>query len=106
MYRAHVSLVLCGLDNTRWSAYSFVDMSCDKVDSEAELVDQGGVKEDPITSSSIYPIDANTAVWDPREYFLTALKVWITRIHQEYEYVVEKVGRGIYRYVGPSSPKF
>jgi hypothetical protein len=99
IYQAQTSVVLCGLNNTHWTAYAFRDVAYDEEDPEAEIEAQGGVKEDPIVSSSAKPIDANQPVWDPREYFLMAVKLGVVRAQEEYAYLVRKVTLSIKSYV-------
>jgi hypothetical protein len=99
MYEAQISVALCGINNGCWTGYAFANIACDEKDADDEIEQPGGVKEDPIISSSSDPFDANRPIWDPREYFLMALKFWITRVLEEYAYLVRVLERSVESYV-------
>jgi hypothetical protein len=106
MYGEHVSVTLCGLDNTKYVVYAFVDAAFDESEEDEELEPQQFVI-DPIISNSFYVGDANCPIWDPREYYLRALMIWTSRICEEWQYLVHKVQRSVkkkvYLYFSPLS---
>jgi hypothetical protein len=99
MYKAQISVSLCGTSDMYWTGYAFTNVACAVEDTEAEFDQRGGVQEDPIISSDTEPFDANQPISNPREYFLMALEFWITRVQQEYKYLVRKLECNIEPYV-------
>jgi hypothetical protein len=99
MYVAKVFVVLFGLNHARWITYAFVDVDYYGEDSEARFEFHGRVKEDYIVSPSVNPIDAKQYIWDPREYFLMTLTIWIIRVQEKSQYLVRKIERSIKSYV-------
>ncbi|KAF2175153.1 hypothetical protein K469DRAFT_611726 [Zopfia rhizophila CBS 207.26] len=89
MHEAHISFVVCGSDDSRWVAYAFEE------DDRRDLCE--GDYDDPIASNGA--LFANEPLRNPREYFLTILKVRMAQVLQEWQYVVRKLERSI-GYVG------
>jgi hypothetical protein len=90
---AQFSLVICGSDNYRWTAYAFVDEN-DSIFSDL-ATNESLVMEDPIARADRAPVDANFPIWDPREYFLVILENRIAQILKEWRNVVRWLERTI-----------
>lgn len=95
--------MVCGSDNLRWVAYAFVDA----VPGDDEVLEEmscsyEGVQDDPIASD--YELDANSPIWDPREYFLMIVAARMIRVLGEWEDLVRTVERSIKEYVYELSP--
>jgi hypothetical protein len=92
------SVVICGSDESRWTAYAFVDTEFDGVSiDDEEVEDSDECNEDPIASDRKGPeVDADKPIWDPREYFLRIIHLRMKRqILEEWRYIVGKVERGV-----------
>jgi len=81
VYSARFSLVICGSDQRRWTAFAFFDGNAP---ANTEIDDDEGSKEsdngevDRIASPSeadqtLVPLDSNLSICEPREYFLLAV---------------------------------
>jgi hypothetical protein len=107
-------LVICGSDNRRWIAYAFEDTSSDSEDLAPENLSPEGVHDpdaeddeqgeqpnwDPIRGEpDPKELDANQAIWDPREYFLVGMEVGIAKPLNKWERLVWSLERGIEEYV-------
>lgn len=102
MYEAQSSLVICGSDETQWTAYAFSDHYFDTEDLLDEVFSYQGVQEDPIawnTELDGIMVDANSPIWNPREYFLRILEIRIAHVRQEWTYLIRQVERYINQHV-------
>lgn len=87
---AQFSLVICGWNNRRITAYAFDDIDFDSNSFEEDLGEENlDLHGDPIASEAI--VDANNPIWDPRLYFLTIFELRIARVQKEWERVVQAV---------------
>lgn len=113
--QAQFSLAICGSDNRRWIAYAFEDTDPGSEDLTPENLSLEGVHDpdaeedeqqgkppnwDPIRDEpDPRELDANQAIWDPREYFLIGMEVGIAKPLKAWEYLVRSLERGIEQYV-------
>ncbi|KAF2193385.1 hypothetical protein K469DRAFT_734797, partial [Zopfia rhizophila CBS 207.26] len=89
---AQISLVICGIANSRWVAYSFVDTEFDDEDLLSENSSDENFHEDPIAGTcSNRIIDADSPLWDPREYFLVVVEFRMSQVLKEWRNLVRKV---------------
>jgi hypothetical protein len=97
IYQAQISCVVCGLDDSNWVAYAFVDTkhdddgddSADKATSSEEL------NEDPIACG----LDARLPIWKPRQYFLKVFEIRAKQARQEWDRLIRKLVLDIEEYV-------
>jgi hypothetical protein len=99
MYEAHISFVICGLDEGRWTAYAFDDTEFDGDALYDRIFPCEGFHADPIASEYHDDIDAELPIWNPREYFLRVVASRIARAAEEWEALVRPVERSITEYV-------
>jgi len=111
IYRAHISLVISGPSDWRWVAYCFDSHGFDDEDSDAEDSEddesEDGDSEDnglqdgdcPFLEDPMAQVDANQPIYDPREYFLLVFQSRITRIVEEWKFLVRWTERHISAYV-------
>jgi hypothetical protein len=95
IYEAHISIVICGSENTRWVAYAFVDRYCNTEELENELSSEG-LHVDPIAGGE--ELDSDLPVWNPREYFLIIVELRLGQVLREWQNVVRRVERSIKKY--------
>jgi hypothetical protein len=88
-----ISFVISGSDNSRWTAYAFVDTD---FDDDLEDESDGAFSTDLLASNAL---DANLPIWDPREYFLRVFSIRITEVRRQWDSLIRKVGRSMGRYV-------
>lgn len=100
IHDAHISLVVCGSDHTRWVCYAFLDTRFKNIDDNEDEQDINETNEDPIASDSDGdPINADTPIWDPREYFLRNVDFRMRQVHREWNYLVRQFERRVEHYV-------
>lgn len=106
LYDAHISLVICGSDHTRWTCYAFVDTKSKNVstgnadDEEEDEQDPDGTIEDPIASDSDgYEIIEDPPIWEPRQYFLRNIDFRMRIVLKEWMYLVRKVEISVEQHV-------
>jgi len=92
IHQAQISVSICGSDDQRWVAYSFVDTHFDDNNLDDEIFSYEGIQDDPIACGKI---DANLPIGDPREYFLMIFEIQSNQVRKEWEYLVRMVERGI-----------
>lgn len=95
MRQSHFTLFICGWENRRWTGCSFVD-NRDEETLEEDVDPIGGVYQDPIIDIPI----ADIPIWDPREYYLMALKTRLTMVLHEWTPLIRTLQRSISKYVG------
>jgi hypothetical protein len=97
IYEAQISLYICGLTESTWTAYSFIDTY---FDPDRELGDDEFSYEtmmaDPIADGDH---DANQPIWDPREYFLMIIRIRVGQVLQEWQTLVREVDNCIRQYI-------
>ncbi|KAF2176999.1 hypothetical protein K469DRAFT_382413 [Zopfia rhizophila CBS 207.26] len=100
LYDAQVSVVICGVDDSRWVTYAFVDNQVDDADLEDEndSYEEGQVYRDKIASDHNHEINANQPIGNPREYFLIVLESKVGIALQSWEHLVRHVERAINRH--------
>ena len=105
VYDAHISVVLCGSDHTRWICYGFVDTQFKSdsfngddypEDEDSEGEEDECTRGDPIASDSDKScITAGQPIWDPREYFLHIVDIRMKQVVSEWMYLSRKVESGV-----------
>jgi hypothetical protein len=83
IFEAHFSFVVCGWRENRWVAYAFDNTGLDDEDAY----------------DRIFYDDAEHPIWDPREYFLTAVEARVIRAADLWEALVRGIERRITKYV-------
>ena len=100
--KAHISIVLCVWDYTKWVGYAFSkggpayapdsepDQDEESGGEESDTEGEGPVpKEDIFAPQTVnHGLYAEKPIRDPREYFLRIVDVWITFVLREYTYLV------------------
>jgi len=113
VHDAHVSLVICGSDHSRWVCYAFVNTEIHHVfpmnangndaseeDDQDEEDEEDEFVEDPIASDcESDEAIADALIWDPRLYFLRNVDFRMRQIHREWTCLVRKVEISINKYV-------
>ena len=94
---AHMSFVICGVDDRRWSGYAFVDTESDGDDWVDRDCHYEGWHEDPITLGEQ---NANRPIWNPREYFLRIVQFRMVQVLENWKKLVRPVESSINQYVG------
>jgi hypothetical protein len=86
VYQGCFSLVVCGSDHFRWTAYAFHQNQLEDDEkmlrNPEEEEEENPFAEDPIGASG-NSVDANCPIRDPRSYYLTAFERRVARIAQE-----------------------
>jgi hypothetical protein len=87
--QAQISVVLCGTSETRYTVYCFED---NDLDEDREMGDdefsEVGFQADQVAKCEI---DANSPIWNPREYFLVTLLERIKQVGREWARIVQVV---------------
>jgi hypothetical protein len=92
IHESQFSLLICGTDHTRWTAYAFIDPHLDADPEETGYDGEDDVAVDPIANDKERQIiDANRPIWDPREYYLKIVDMRTTRVLNEWTRIVRKV---------------
>jgi len=96
MFEANFSVIICGIDDRRWTAYAFDD-TLFNVEEFLEMEDDTeGILWDPISSSDFM---AGRPIWNPREYFLKVLESRLGRAAASWESLIRSVERSIWKHV-------
>jgi hypothetical protein len=110
LYEAQISLCVFGIDNRKWTAYCFVDTYFNNAETVKSSDEDSGYdsedqdedsyvyfSEDPIASEGehSFGLDANLPIWDPREYYLTVIRLRVGRVLQEWRLIVLVVDRRV-----------
>jgi hypothetical protein len=108
MFEARFSVVICGSQEGRWTAYAFDDTEFDGEDLYEKMMGNcQPFHADPI-ASCIWGDDVNAdiPIWNPREYFLIVVANRIARAANDWESLVGPVERSIREYVSLKKPSF
>lgn len=112
--KAHISIVLCVWDYSKWVGYAFSkggparnpDAEPDE-DEESDGEHSDAEDDDPIPKEDVFaPLDgdhglfADKLIRDPREYFLRIVNVWIILVLREYTYLVRVLEACVRTWVG------
>jgi hypothetical protein len=97
LYEAHTAVAVCGISENRWITYCFEDTA---FDTKSELDDSEfcyhSMNVDPIASNGV--TNANCPFWNPREYFLTILRIRINQAQDEWTGTVQTIEAIIHWY--------
>jgi hypothetical protein len=100
IYQAHISVVICVWDQSRWTGYRFLNPppistdgssgndSDDGEEHESDTEDDWAPRADIFAPDDTEDIVSDHAIWDPRTYFLRMAAVWIGSLLNEYTNVV------------------
>jgi hypothetical protein len=78
IHLAHFSLVVCGTDNLRWTAYALETKSFDP-----DRGDEFRIPDRRSDEISMGQLDADKTIWDPREYFLNICQIRVEHMVKE-----------------------
>jgi hypothetical protein len=110
---AHETVALFGFDNHDWTGYAFSDhdsasYTCaqspveDQVSDEIEEEDDTDSDEDDEPYEDLFAsngtgqvLDANNAIWDPRNYFLCTAAFRVSIVVDRHSYLIQKLERGM-----------
>jgi hypothetical protein len=92
IYESQISLLIMVTNEMTWTAYSFVDTEFDESEQlgEDEYYAFGDFIPDQIALGTQ---DASQPIWNPREYFITILRIRVCEVLQEWQQVVRTVAR-------------
>lgn len=110
IYSAHLSFMVTGYDQWRWTGILLVDTwfedSAETSDSEPhsdsvlryEIENSmcGGMRMDPLSRGKD---DAKRSRWQPRSYFLRVLEIRLGQVRHEWEEIVYNLVRAVDKYV-------
>ena len=97
LYEAHVAVAICGTSERRWIGYCFEDTAFDPgsgLDEDDFCYES--INADPIASNGV--TDANCPFWNPREYFLTILRIRVGQTQEEWVETVQTIEAIIHGY--------
>lgn len=109
----HVSIVLCGMDEFKWTGWGFVNTTSDPTIEDSKDDDEGeedqneagddyeGVNEDYFATDGVDELAVydEDALWDPRRYWLRTIDVRVQSILKEWEWLVKNVEHGVETWV-------
>lgn len=92
IFEAHLSLLVTGIDNRFWTAYSFADVyfKTPNCSETAEYYHQAN--EDPHSGGKDA---ANQIIWDAREFFLRILACRVEQVREEWNNVISQLLQNI-----------
>jgi hypothetical protein len=104
LYEAQISGLVAGTDETRWTAYAFVDNYFEADGEWKETVasyhedglDVEGMLVDPLTLGTCA---VDMPIWNPRSYFLMVFRVRLNQVKREWQKLVRKIKNSIREYV-------
>ncbi|KAF2112430.1 hypothetical protein BDV96DRAFT_602337 [Lophiotrema nucula] len=89
IHEAHISTVICGSSERRWTAYCFEDTDFnDEVTWEDDDRSFQTFRQDRIVN---FPQDANLPIWNVREYFLKALQGRLGQVFKEWIHLIRSL---------------
>ncbi|EXF78263.1 hypothetical protein CFIO01_00258 [Colletotrichum fioriniae PJ7] len=82
LYERHLSLLVTGFDEFRWTAYCLADSFSEDEENLRNIANYTNreLLTDPVSCGKL-PIGA---LWDPREYFLTILRIRLRQFESEW----------------------
>jgi hypothetical protein len=100
--KAHISIVLCVWDYSKWVGYAFSkggspytpdhepDEDEESDGEDGDIEDDGPIPKEDIFAPQIenHGLFADKPIRDPREYFLRIVDVWMNFILRQYTYLV------------------
>ena len=90
IHEAQISVMITGIDDWFWTAYSFVDIYF-KDESNTESVDYYSRTDPlrpPMDPHSCGNYEADQPIWNPRHFFLRALSCRMEQVKQEWNNVI------------------
>lgn len=91
MIEAHISCVVTGTDDWRWTCWGFVD-----AELSGFLHD---LSEDDLAMDQLAAVPADVPIWRPRNYWLKVLEFRVNLVMREWEYLIHRVELATIRYV-------
>jgi len=104
MYKAHISIVVCGWSDTQWTGYAFANTGL----PEEPFVEQD--EEDPkqdlfaADRDDDYVQDADAPNWDARKYWLQIVAIRCELIRKEWTFLVRTIEEKVHKSVRPIHP--
>ncbi|KIX03972.1 uncharacterized protein Z518_07525 [Rhinocladiella mackenziei CBS 650.93] len=93
IHDAHISVVVAGSHDLRYTAYGFVDTEIDGYLTDCEEED---LRFDRIAGGEI---EADTPIWRARDYYLKIFEIRIDKVREEWEYLMHKLEPGVQQYM-------
>ena len=98
MFEAHFSFVICGWHERRWAAYAFDDTQFGGDDLYEKMsYNYDSFQPDPFAPNT--EINADTPIWNPRQYFLAIVEARMAQAVVSWETLLRAVERRIHGYV-------
>ncbi|KAH4071235.1 hypothetical protein HBI23_101520 [Parastagonospora nodorum] len=85
--QAHISVVLCGWGNTRWTGYAFANTGLDAQPALDHDEDEPNMDYFAADRDDDHVKDADTPIWDAREYWLQIVAIRCRLILKEWVYL-------------------
>jgi hypothetical protein len=92
IYRAQISVTICGTDNTRWTAYCFEDRYFDE---DGEMGGDEQTDEHQSDQIARGAFGAEDIIRDPREYFMHVFLIRMRQVHRERMNLLRRIESGI-----------
>jgi hypothetical protein len=89
--QAHISVVLCGWGNTRWTGYAFANTGLDAQPALDHDEDEPNMDYFAADRDDDYIKDADRPIWDAREYWLQIVAIRCQLILKEWVYLVRTI---------------
>ena len=96
IFEAQLSVLVTGIDNRFWTAYSFADVYFKTPDCSETAEYYHQANEDPHSGGKDGP---NQVIWDAREFFLRILACRVEQVREEWNNVVSQLLQHIEPYV-------
>jgi hypothetical protein len=115
IYQAHISVVICVWDQSRWTGYRFFNPppigtdepsdneSDDGEEHESDIEDDWTPRADIFAPDDVEDLVSDEAIWDPRTYFSRIAAVWIGALLNEYTNVVRTLEERVKARVSPTN---
>jgi hypothetical protein len=104
IFEAQLSVLVTGIDNRFWTAYSIADVYFKTSDCSETAEYYHGANEDPHSGGKD---GAKQVIWDAREFFLRILACRMEQVREECNNVVSQLLKNIEPFIRPSTlPRF
>jgi hypothetical protein len=92
VYRAQISLTVCGTDNSRWSVYCLEDRY---FDGDGEIGEDEQTDDHQADQIARGAFGAEDVILDPREYFIRVFLLRMSQVYTERVNLVRRIESGI-----------
>lgn len=99
IYKAHISIVLCGWSDTQWTGYAFANTGLPEEPFVEQ--DEGEPKQDLFAADrdNDYVQDADAPNWDARKYWLQIVAIRCELIRKEWTFLVRTIEGKVHKLV-------